>query len=259
VKIQGDSGSFPKRLDGILNALSIVRGNQQMNSKRSLMTALVGLAMLATPITAAAYDNNYNHNKSHAERVASSVNSTRSFAATRNFNHSFANTNAFHGNAVARHDFREERRLADANAYRNYGRGYAAPGYYGAPAYAAVPAYGAAPYAAAPYYGGNGGGGGGCGAARSVVNNYYRDRNTGHPAAAYDLLAQNRWAFRSGCTSGATTGGGMLSGLGGLGGLGRGYNGGGYNQPYGGGYNGGGYNQPYGGGSMLSPLLQYIR
>jgi hypothetical protein len=234
--------------------LSIVRGNQQMNSKRSLMTALVGLAMLATPITAAAYDNNYNHNNSHAARVASSVNSTRSFAATRNFNHSFANANAFHGNAVARHDFREERRMADLNAYRNYGRGYAAPGYvaapvYGAPAYAAVPAYGAA----APYYGAVGGGGG-CGAARSVVNNYYRDRNTGHPAAAYDLLAQNRWAFRSGCTSGAATGGGMLGGLGGLGRLGGGYNGG-YNQPYG----GGGYNQPYGGGSMLAPLLQYIR
>jgi len=69
-----------------------------MNSKRSLLTALVGLAMLATPITAAAYDNNYKHNNSHAARVASSVNSTRSFAATRNFNHSFANTNA-----VARH------------------------------------------------------------------------------------------------------------------------------------------------------------
>ncbi len=33
-----------------------------MNSKRSLMTALVGLAMLATPIAAAAHDyNHYDH------------------------------------------------------------------------------------------------------------------------------------------------------------------------------------------------------
>lgn len=221
-----------------------------MNSKRSLMTALVGLAMLATPITAAAHDYNYNHNNSHAARVASSVSSTpRSFATTRNFNHAFSN------NAVARHDFREERNLADLNAYRNYGRGYARPGYYGAPAYVAAPAY------AAPYYGGGYGGGNGCGAAQRVVNNYYRDRNTGHPAAAYDLLAQNRWAFHSGCTSGAPVGGGMLGGLGGLGtsaypNYRGGYNGGGYN---GGGYNGGGYNQPYGGSSMLAPLLQYIR
>ena len=236
-----------------------------MNSTRSLLTALVGLAMLATPITAAAYDHNYNHNNSHAARVANAVSSTqRSFATTGNFNHAFTNGGAFHPNAVARHDFRVERRMADLNAYRNYGRNYTAPGYYGAPAYAAapaygapayaaVPAYGAPAYAAAPYYGGGGGGGGsGCGAARRVMNTYYRDRNSGHPAAAYDLLAQNRWAFRSGCGSGGAGNGGMLGGLGGLGGFGGG-------APAYSGYNGGGYNQPYGGSSMLAPLLQYIR
>ena len=32
-----------------------------MNSKRSLMTVLVGLAMLATPIAAAAHDYHYHH------------------------------------------------------------------------------------------------------------------------------------------------------------------------------------------------------
>jgi hypothetical protein len=234
-----------------------------MFSKRSLMTAMVGLAMLATPITAAAYDHNYNHNNAHAARVASAVNSApRSFATTRNFNHSFTNGNAFHGNAfhgnaVARHDFREERRLADLNAYRNYGRGYSSPGYYGAPAYVAAPAYGVPAYAAAPSYYGGGGGGGGCNSARRVMNSYYRDRNTGHPAAAYDLLAQNRWAFNSGCgAGGASAGGGMLGGLGGVGNYANPNYRGGYN---GGGYNGGGYNQPYGGSSMLSPLLQYIR
>ena len=37
-----------------------------MNSKRGLMTALVGLAMLATPIAAAAHDYNHYDHAAHA-------------------------------------------------------------------------------------------------------------------------------------------------------------------------------------------------
>ena len=231
-----------------------------MNSKRSLMTALVGLAMLATPIAAAAHDYNHYDHATHAARVA---------AAT----HPFAN-HVFGNGAFARHERHEERAIADANAYRNYGNGggygYAAPAYvapvYTAPVYAA-PAYAAPGYAAAPYYGsgygGGYGGGNGCRKAQSVMNNYYKDRNTGHPAAAYDLLRQNQWALNSGCATGAPVmGSSPLGGLfGGFGGYGRpAYNGGyaqqGYGRPaYNPGYAQQGYGQPYGGGSMLAPLL----
>lgn len=237
------------------------------------MTVLVGFAMLATPMAAAAKDHHY---ESHAARVeARAANaSARSYVATRNYDRAI------------RHE--------EAAAYRGYGyRGYAAPAYVGAPAYAAAPYYGGG-YGGGGYVGGNG-----CGSAQRVMNTYYRDRNTGHPAAAYDLLAQNRWAFNSGCAGAAPIGGGLLggvpaySGYGGnglLGGLlggspaaytnyrpaytGAGYNGG-YNQPYrnngllggllGGSpaaytntrpaYNGG-YGQPSGG---LGSLMQYIR
>jgi len=224
-----------------------------MKSKRSLMTMLVGLAMLATPLTAAAKDHHfYDSHSSHAGRA---------FAPAVVNRHEFRNG----GNATwmpapapsTRHEWRDGH-WGDANDYRNYGRGYGNPGYYGAPAYAA-PVY-AAPVAT-PYYGGGYGGGNGCANAQRVMNTYYRDRNTGHPAAAYDLLRQNQWAFRSGCASGAPVGGGLLGGLGGLGGFGGvpAYNNyGGYNG-YNSGYNGG-YGQPYGGTSMLAPLLQqFIR
>jgi hypothetical protein len=224
-----------------------------MNSKRSLMTALVGLAMLATPIAAAAHDYNHYDHATHAARVAAASNATHSFAS-----HAFGN------GAFARHERHEERAIADANAYRNYGRGYG----YAAPAYAA-PVYAAPAYAAAPYYGGGYGGGNGCRHAQSVMTNYYKDRNTGHPAAAYDLLRQNQGVLNSGCASGAPVmgsapimGSSPLGGLfGGLGGYGRpayntGYAQQGYGRPaYNTGYAQQGYGQPYGGGSMLAPLL----
>ncbi|MGA9725644.1 MAG: hypothetical protein WBQ86_24545, partial [Candidatus Binatus sp.] len=166
-----------------------------------------------------------------------------------------------------------ERAFGNAGEYRNYGRAYNYNrGYYGAPGYVGAPGY------AAPYYGGGVPGyavGNGCGRAQSVMNQYYRDRNYGHPAAANDLLRQNQWAFRSGCAGGAPVGGGF----GGLGGLFGGapaynnyrpaYNGGGlgglfggapaYNNNYRPAYNGGGYNGGYGqpgGSSMLGPLIQ---
>jgi hypothetical protein len=229
-----------------------------MKSKLNLMaamTALAGLAMLATPLTAAAKDHGY-YERSHAARVASHY--VAPAAGTRHeFRNSARNTWLAPANPGSWH----QRGWADANAYRHYG--YAAPAYaapvYAAPAYVA-PAYAAPVYAAAPYGGGyaGGNGGNGCGAAQRIMNSYYRDRNTGHPAAAYDLLRQNQWAARSGCATGAPVGGGLLGGLGALRGNGGGYGGAPAYANYGGnngGYNGG-YGQPYGGGSMLTPLIQ---
>ncbi len=210
-----------------------------MKSKRSLMTLLVGVAMLAVPLTAAAKDHGRFHNAQ-----------ARNFAATHNVGPGVAN----------RHEFRHQAYVAGAGGrnWNGYHRGwnggdddaddnqnYGNSGYYPAPVYAA-------PVYAAPY-GGYARSGNGCNGAQRVMRTYARDRATGHPAAAYDLLRQNQWALHNGCAGGAPMGAGMFGGLGGLGGY-RGApaygNGAGYN---------GGYGQPYGSGSMLAPLLQYIR
>lgn len=218
-----------------------------MKSKRNLITALVGLAMLATPITAAAKDHRDNYTRASQAHTFSAP--VRSRVGT---------VNEYRGlGAVAHRDWHEDHHGWD----RGYGYGYGRPGYYATPAYVA-------PYYAGPVYGGGGygyGGGGSCAHARQIVTTYQRDRYTGHPAAAADVLRQNQWAFRSGCGGGvAPYAGGLFSGFGGApaytnyGGYNRGYNTG-YNQPYGGGYGqpyGGGYGQPYGGSSMLTPLLQ---
>jgi Ni/Co efflux regulator RcnB len=211
-----------------------------MKSKLSLMTALVGLAMLATPLTAAAKDHGREaRNYSHAAPVA------RTFAPAVVNRHEVRNG----GNgmwmpaprAIARHEWHEDRHewkhgWGDADDYRNYGGGYG--GYNPAPVYAA-------PVYAAPVYSGYGGYGRNCLNAQRVMNTYWRDRNTGHPAAAYDLLRQNQWAFHSGCASGAPVGNRLLGGFTG------------YGTPAYGNY--GGYGQPYGGSSLLGPLLQYVR
>src|ERR1019366_5453263 len=200
-----------------------------MKSKRSVMTVLVGLAMLATPIAAAAHSNdNYAHNNSRAAHVSRSSN-----APARNVAPAVVTRHEFHNNAVpANRGWRANRDWRDANAYQNYGH----PGYYPAPVYTA------------PGYGAGYGGGQNCASAQRIMNNYYRDRNTGHRAAANDLLRQNQWAFRSGCGGGSPYAGGLLGGLGCNGGAPA------YNNNYGG-YNRG-YGQPYGSSSMLAPLLQ---
>src|SRR6266851_4524548 len=206
-----------------------------MKSKRSLVTALIGLAMLAAPISAAARDNDrYNQNNvraSHAARFANAQ--ARHEFRNQRGNGSWASAPA------ADRDWREDRNEANrnwgnANQYRNYGYqnyghgGYYAPSYRGANSY-----YGAPGYA----------GGSSCTRAQRIVNVYQRDRYTGHPAAAADLLRQNRWAFSGACGGVAQTGG-LFSGFSGA----PAYN------NYGG--NKGGYGQPYGGTSMIAPLLQ---
>lgn len=206
-----------------------------MKSKVSLMAALVGLAMLATPIAASAKDkNHYFINDSHQARPYAVVVNKHDFR------------NGKHGTWIA-----APRRLApvewrdhrwndhDDDDYRGYRHYYPAPVY-------------TAPVYAAPAYPGYGGYGGNCRAARSVLYNYRKDQATGHPAAAYDLLRQNQWAFHSGCSVGTPYAGGRFGGLGGV----PAYGSYGYNNGYG--YNG--YGQPYGGGSILTPLLgQFVR
>jgi len=220
-----------------------------MNSKRGLMTVLVGVAMLAMPLTAAAKDHG-RFNNSQARNFT-----TPYVAPVFVSKHEFRNgaTWAPAPRVVRADEWRENHRGwndGDADDYRGYGyrgygyRGYGNRGYYPAPVYAA------------PVYQGYGyGGGQGCGQAQHVMRTYQRDRATGHPAAAADVLRQNQWALRGGCAGGASYGGGLLGGLGGYRGAPAYNNYGGYN---GGGYNGG-YGQPYGNGSMLAPLLQYIR
>jgi len=228
-----------------------------MKSKRNLMTVLVGLAMLATPITAAAKD--HKNGGGNFSRPAARFNAPS--------NHPFRNRTVFvpapvvrddpHWDKWDKHEWKHDRENdRDADDYVGYGRG----GYYGGPAYYGAPAY-------VGGYGGGYGGGGSCAKARQIQTVYQQDRYRGHPAAAADVLRQNQWAFRSGCGGvGPIGGGGLFNGFGGGSGFngfggapaynnyGGGYGGynGGYGQPYGG-YNSG-YGQPYGGG--LGGLLQ---
>ena len=99
------------------------------------------------------------------------------------------------------------------------------------------------------------------------MTNYYKDRNTGHPAAAYDLLRQNQWALNSGCATGAPIMGSAIrhcrwadSSADSVATVGRRttveITRSRYGRPaYNTGYAQQGYGQPYGGGSMLAPLL----
>ena len=178
-----------------------------MKSKVSLMAAIVGLAMLATPIAAAAKDHRYDYVRAQGPRStwAAPVPALRPV-----------------------HEW-HDRGWHDGDGYRGYGRrGYYPAPVYTAPVYAApAPAYG---------YGPGYGYSNPCRRANSVMYNYQKDRATGHPAAAYDLLRQNQWALHNGCTAGPAS-----------------YRGGYGNYGY------GGYGQPYGGNSTFSPLLQYFR
>src|SRR5271169_774794 len=112
-----------------------------MKSKRSLMTVLVGLAMLATPIAAAAKD--------HGRFAQNNSRASRSYIApARNFGpvnkHQFRNSQAWvpAPAAVARHEWKGNGWKGrgwggdgDADDYQNYG--YGNPGYVAAPVYAA--------------------------------------------------------------------------------------------------------------------------
>lgn len=179
-------------------------GETAMDAKRTLMALMVGAAMLLTPVPAAAHSKDKRAtSNSHASRVSRSSDApARSSVSPRNFGSAKVHNNA-PGNTA-------KRSYGTADDYRNYGRD--AGSYRGAPAYPnrgyAGPAYPGHYYGRPGYvYGGPGYvAADPCRAADSVLYNYYRDRNTGHPAAAFDLLAHNQWAFHSGCGAPPYTG-----------------------------------------------------
>lgn len=176
-----------------------------MKSKRKLIMAILGLALFATPINALAYRND-------TRTRTTAMAPARNFAATRSssFSHpaavrSFANRNfaqnarplnrSFRPNPVINNwrgnGFLQNRGVYGYNYNRGPGYGYAVPsGIYGG----GVPAYG-------PSYAGLGYGGGACANVQRIENQARRDRITGHPAAANDLLQRMRYA-ESRCGSG---------------------------------------------------------
>src|SRR5260370_1715688 len=153
-----------------------------MKSKRSLMTVLIGLAILAAPITAAAKD----HHDGGARNYSHQSESRSYNAPARSYEnrHEFHNERNWNAAPVAHRDWNEDRHehkgwnrgWGDADEYRNYGyRNYGYRSYYAAPAYT-------------PYYGSYGNGGVASALAQPVRNVYARDLYTGHPAAPADLL-----------------------------------------------------------------------
>ena len=213
-----------------------------MNYKRNLMTGLIGLALLAAPITAAAKDNDSGKNNSNQARSESRHDAARSYSESaprsngpernvapsnaprnefrdqrggRNENRNFApapvthdetrdqhntgtwvnapegvtNRDAREDRKETRRDRREDRNDGDRwNHDRDRDRDYRNYGFRDYDDYAL-----GAPYYVMP----RGYAGGACAWARHLRNVYYYDRNTGHPAAANDLLPQLRRAERN--------------------------------------------------------------
>jgi hypothetical protein len=199
----------------------------KMRSTKSLIAAILGVAMLATPFTASAAEHhrarvNVARAAAFAPRSFSVRNSTpaRSFAAACSFA-----PRAFTSNRVERSFARRQ--------YRNYN---AAPVFAGYGAVTPVyPSYGYSNVAPAPavgytqpYYGSS------CAAAQRAVRIAQRDRRTGHPAAANDVMRNNSRALAS------------CQGIGTL----PTYGSYGYNAPF--------QASPYGYGAstMIAPLLQ---
>jgi hypothetical protein len=167
-----------------------------MNYKRKLMAALIGLALLAAPITAAAKDRDSGRNDAHQARTESrgDGSASHSYSAparandrARNFvpapmTHSESRDHHETRNApvaVEHRDWnqgRDERgdRGRDYRDYRDHDRGDRDDYAVGAPYYVMPPEYA----------------GGACAWAQHLRNVIARDRYTGHPAAASDLLPQ---------------------------------------------------------------------
>jgi len=140
-----------------------------MECRKNLITGFLGLAMLATPITAAAFDRDTRTNTRNAPISRSC--SVPTHADTWNSSP-----------IVLVDDSREDRYERNhrwGNDGWRYRRGYNGNrGYYGY----AMPR---------GYYGGS------CGWARHLRQVYNQDRYSGHPAAASDLLPRLQRAERS--------------------------------------------------------------
>jgi hypothetical protein len=183
-------------------------------NRKTLMTGLIGLAMLALPIAASAQNNENGRNDSHQ---AQSQNNHDESVSHPNHAQTHANAPAHKAKAThnvapateARHDAGDQHtndqradrdrnatpaahRDFDGHTYRNdrnwsyngdqYDRDY----------------YNHYPRSGAPYYEMPGGyAGGACSWARHLRLVYEQDRASGHPAAANDLLPQMQRAERA--------------------------------------------------------------
>lgn len=281
------AGSFRSRIDGIVNAPSFVEV-LEMKSTKSMLTAIVGFAMIAMPITAAAGDHHrgagFQSRAGHAYRAPANVRSyaapvrvyrnpaVRTFVPVRQvipvvpvryarhaYNYSTAPAYLpvrHYRDEYCEHPQRNSGWVCDEDGddchqvggYRGNYRNYNNYNYSSAPAY---------------NYGGNSNA---CIEAQRLANQYRRDMRTGHPAAAQDVLrmmrrAQNACQGGGNYSSYAPAGNGLLGGFLGPQAYGNyGVNSGSYGN--GNGYNNGynnGYAAPYygnGSSSILAPLLQ---
>ena len=178
-----------------------------MKFGKDLMSGLIGLALLALPITAAARDNDSGRNSPHQSvRADAAAHNSVSASVTRNEVREQHDARSFNRApaVAARRDVREDRHEDRVDARREWrddrrdwrhdrdgddrwdrdgyrGRGYYAPYSNGAPYYVMPRGYA----------------GGACAWARHLRAVYLHDRNTGHPSAANDLLPQMRRAERS--------------------------------------------------------------
>ena len=140
-----------------------------MEYRKSLITGFLGFAMLATPITAAAFDRDTRTNTNNAPI-------SRSYDVP-------THADTWNSSPIVLVDDAREDRFERNHRWGNdgwrYRRGYNYNrGYYGY----AMPR---------GYYGGS------CGWARHLRQVYNQDRYSGHPAAASDLLPQLHRAERS--------------------------------------------------------------
>jgi hypothetical protein len=207
-----------------------------MRSTKSFMVVILGLAMLAAPITASAAEHHHGaRNRAHAAVAATrsfkfhnsvparSVTPARWFAPRVVSNNRIAQASAWHQHR----DFDD-----DDNFARNGGVVPVYPCYgYTKPTPAPVAGYLALAPAlgyASPNYGSP------CAAAQRAIKIARHDRRTGHPAAATDVLRNNSRALAS-CPGVAAL---------------PAYGSYGYNAPLQGSPSG------YGASTMLAPLLQ---
>ena len=167
-----------------------------MDYRKTLMTGLIGLAMLALPIAAAAQNNDsvkhdshqsesqYNHNESASHVTAHDAKVAPANEAKHDSGdqHGDRNWKGAEATAPDRYKHADRNDLYGWDHDRNaYDRKY----------------YNSYPRSAAPYYEMPGGfAGGACAWARHLRGVYNHDKNTGHPAAAADVLNQMHRAER---------------------------------------------------------------
>lgn len=190
-----------------------------MKFSKNLMTGLIGLALMAAPITAAAQDNNRGSNDAHQAQVQTRSNESHAKAPERqvqvqsrsNESHARApehqaapaaarvesrdNVRAYKGApaVTANREVRGERNDRDWNNHdRDYNRGGRDYKNYGGRDFDHD-----REYAAGGWVMPNGYSGGACAWAEHLRNVYRHDEETGHPAAAADLLYQLHRAERS--------------------------------------------------------------